>query len=121
MSDRHRLNDLLGMHIRFADGTDGDQVIDVRLAPGQRVRGLMNELEVEGLAVGRARPGTLFGYDRFPHQGPWMIRTVVRFVHRHSGYLAWSEIERIDWQARIVHARTTGLHDLTAARAPAVG
>lgn len=33
MTERHRLNDLLGLHVRFADVTDGDRVIDPRQGP----------------------------------------------------------------------------------------
>ena len=84
---RHRLNDLLDMRIRFADGTDGERVTDVRLVPGERVRGQLNELVIEGLIVGRRRPGTLFGYDRNPHQGPWLVRVVIAYLHRHTGYV----------------------------------
>jgi hypothetical protein len=109
MSERHCLNDLLGMHVRFADGTAGDQVTDVRLAPGDRVRGVLADLVTEGLIVGPRRPGTLFGYDRSPHRGPWMIAVVLRFLHRHTGYLPWDDVERIDWQEGIVYVRVTSL------------
>ena len=109
---RHRLNDLLGMHVRFADGTDGDQVIDVRLVPGDRVRGHLNELVTEGLVIGRRRPGTLFGYDRDPKQGPWLIRVIIRSLHRHTGYLEWTDVEGIDWAAGRVHVSRTRLRDL---------
>ena len=113
MSSRHRMTDLLGMHVRFADGRDGDQVIDVRLAPSSRVPGPLAELVVDGVIVGRMRPGTLFGYDRHPGQGPWLIRSVVRFLHRHTGYLEWDDIERVDWDARILRLRVDALRDLT--------
>ena len=116
MTQRHRLNDLLGMDIRFADGTDGDQVTDVRLVTGDRVRGQLAELVADGLVVGRRRPGTLFGYDRDPRRGPWMIRTVVRLLHRHTGYLEWDDVELIDWEARVVHVRRTSLRKLSMSR-----
>jgi hypothetical protein len=108
----HRLSDLLGMQVRFADGNTSDRVTDVRLVPGDRVRGQHSELVTEGLVVGRARPGTLFGYDRNPRQGPWLIRAVVRFLHRHTGYVEWRDVERIDWVDRTVHLRTTALREL---------
>lgn len=113
MTGTHRLTDLLGMRIRFADGRDGDQVTDVRLSPSARVPGPLAEYVVDGLVVGRRRPGTLFGYDRHPSQGPWMIRAVVGWLHRDTGHLAWDDVVRIDWEARVVHVRTTGLRDLT--------
>jgi len=108
----HRLSDLLGMEVRFADGSTGDRVTDVRLVPGDRVRGQLSELVTEGLVVGRARPGTLFGYDREPEQGPWLVRTVVRLLHRHTGYAEWRDVDRVDWEGRIVHLRTTALREL---------
>jgi hypothetical protein len=112
MSTRHRLTDLLGMQVRFADGRDGDRVIDVRLAPSARVPGPLAELVVDGIIVGKMRPGTLFGYDRHPGQGPWIIRRVVGLLHRHTGYLAWEDVDRVDWEALVVHVRTTGLREL---------
>lgn len=116
MTTPHRMRDLLGMRVRFADGRHGDGVIDVRLAPSARVPGLLAELVVDGLVVGRRRPGTLFGYDRHPDQGPWAVRTAVRWLHRNTGYLAWEDVERVDWHAGVVHVRTTGVRELTPAR-----
>jgi hypothetical protein len=113
---RHRLNDLLGMTVCFADGSRGDCVTDVRLVPGDSIRGHLAELVTEGLVVGKRRPGTLFGYDRHPDQGPWMIRVIVRWMHRHTGYLQWSDVEQIDWEDREVHVTVTGLRDLQASR-----
>lgn len=113
MTGRHRLSDLLGMRVRFADGRDGDRVIDVRLVPSSAVRGRLNELVVDGLVVGKQRPGTLFGYDRNPTQGPWMIRRIVRSLHRHTGYLTWDDVDRVDWDERWVHVRRTDLRELT--------
>ncbi|HLN75391.1 MAG TPA: hypothetical protein VK204_00020 [Nocardioidaceae bacterium] len=113
MSTRHRLNDLLGMRIRFADGRDGNDVIDVRLAPSDRVRGLLSEYVVDGLIVGKMRPGTLFGYDRHPKQGPWVIRQVIRYLHRDTGYVGWGDVEDVDWDAQVVHLRVNDLEPLT--------
>ena len=112
MTGRHRMTELVGLHVRFADGRDGDKVIDLRLVPSARVPGPLAEYVVEGLLVGKMRPGTLFGYDRHPEQGPWMIRTVVRFLHRHTGYVAWSDVERVDWAAGVVHLRVAELREL---------
>jgi hypothetical protein len=109
---RRRLNELLGMHVRFADGRDGEKVIDVRVEPGDRVRGTLSELVVEGFVIGKGRPGSLFGYDRDPSMGPWMIRVIVRALHRHTGYTRWADVERVDWESRIVHLRTNELQDL---------
>jgi hypothetical protein len=109
---RHRLNDLLGMSVRFADGRDGERVMDVRVAPGDRVRGALSEQVVVGFVIGKGRPGSLFGYDRRPAMGPWLIRVVVRFLNRHTAYLPWSDVERIDWESRTVHLRVNELQDV---------
>jgi len=110
----HRFNDLLGMHVRFADGRDGDQVIDLRLTSSDRVPGPLAELVSEGVIVGRMRPGTLFGYDRNPDQGPWLIRVVVRALHRHTGYVAWEDVDHIAWDDGVVQLRVNELANLTA-------
>lgn len=110
----HRFNDLLGMHVRFSDGRDGDNVIDLRLTSADRVPGPLAELVVDGVIVGRMRPGTLFGYDRNRDQGPWLIRTVVRALHRHTGYVDWTDVDHIDWHEGVVHLRVNELTDLTA-------
>lgn len=112
MSDRHRLSSLLGMHVTFADGRDGDQVTDVRLVEGDQGQGAIGELVVAGLVVGRRRPGTLFGYDRHPSMGPWALRALVRFVHRRTGYLAWDDVAGIDWDDRTVRLRVSSLRPL---------
>jgi hypothetical protein len=105
VSQRHRLDDLLGMTVRFRDTSLERQVIDVRLAPSSRVPGPLAELVVSGMIVGSQRPGTLFGYDRHPHQGPWLIRTIVRWLHRNSGFVEWADVESIDWHGRVVTVR----------------
>lgn len=117
----HRFNDVLGMHIRFADGRDGDHVIDLRLTPSERVSGPLAELMVEGVIAGKMRPGTLFGYDRNREQGPWLIRTVLRALHRHTGYVAWEDVDRIDWDSRVVHLRVNQLGDLTTVSTNSTG
>lgn len=109
---KRRLSDLIGMRVRFADGDEGREVIDVRLSATDTARGHLPELAVSGLLVGRARPGTLFGYDRDPDMGPWLVRTVVRAIHRHTGYLEWSDVEQVDWDARLVRVRIAGVRDM---------
>ncbi|WP_456698590.1 hypothetical protein [Aeromicrobium sp. P5_D10] len=99
--DRHRFSRLAGMRVILRDGTAHDLVTDVRLAQGP-VRGHLPTLTVDGMIVGRNRPGTLFGYDRNCQQGPWLIQQILRWVHRHAGYVDWSEIASIDWEARTV-------------------
>lgn len=103
--NRHRLSDLTGMTVRFADGRDGDQVTDVRLTR-EGSRGHLQKLVTDGIIVGCNRPGTLFGYDRDRQHGPWMVQRLLRLVHRHTGYAQWSDIDVIDWESRVLHLTT---------------
>lgn len=109
---RHRFSRLAGMSVRFSDGTEGDQVTDVRMAKGAR-RGHLPGLRVEKLIVGRNRPGTLFGYDRDRQHGPWIIQKVLAWVHRHTGWVDWSDVEHVDWDARVVTLSRATLHPVT--------
>jgi sporulation protein YlmC with PRC-barrel domain len=96
----HRLNELLQMPVQDRDGVRLGRVLDVRLEadasdPGNRIR-------VIGLVVGRGRPGSYFGYDRRPDMGPWMVRTVVRWLHRHSAYVDLDDLDELDWDAGVI-------------------
>ncbi len=96
---RRRLNDVLNLTVRGADGRELGQVLDVRL---ERRRDEPLQLVVQGLVVGRGRPGGFLGYDRDPHQGPWLLNRLVRRIHRHSGYLPWSDVAGIDWDGQVM-------------------
>ena len=96
----HRLNDLLQMTVQDLAGRRIGRVLDVRLEhetiePGERLR-------VTGFVVGQGRPGSYFGYDRRPDMGPWLVNRVVRWLHRHSAYVAIDDVDNLDWVARII-------------------
>ncbi len=54
--------------------------------------------------VGHGRPGSLLGYDRRGDQGPWLVRTVVRRLHRHSA-IAGVDASDISWAEETVRLR----------------
>jgi hypothetical protein len=112
LPNRHRLSELLGMHVVFADGRDGDQVTDVRLVQDGPINGRSDELVVSGFIVGRRRPGTLFGYDRHPSMGPWVLRLLVRFLHRRTGYLTWDDVAVVEWDRQTLRLRVDTLRPL---------
>src|SRR3546814_4012788 len=64
------------------DGEELGRVLDVRVSN----RG--GDLECRHLIVGRARPGTMLGYDRSRHMGPAVLSHLVRWLHRHTGQVA---------------------------------
>ena len=79
-----------------------------RRSPGERIR-------VIGLVVGHGRPGSYFGYDRRPDMGPWLVRVVVRWLHRHSAYVdAARTCVELDWDAGVVRVDPTQLQPLEA-------
>lgn len=100
----HRLGHLLGMEVTGTDGPLG-RVVDVRLRP--EAPGLV----VTSLIVGRARPGTLLGYDRSNEQGPWVISRIMGWLHRHTGLLDLAGVEELDWAEGRVRA-SEGLQPL---------
>jgi sporulation protein YlmC with PRC-barrel domain len=107
-----RLNQLLQMPVQDPAGHRLGRVLDVRLEretiePGERIR-------VIGLVVGRGRPGSYFGYDRRPDMGPWLVRVVVRWLHRHSAYVDLGDLAELDWDAGVVRVDPTRLQPLEA-------
>jgi hypothetical protein len=98
---RHRrMGDLLGLDV-VLDGTPGGAVLDARLVP----RHDAGQLAVTELIVGRGRPGSLLGYDRGDFNGPWLVSTIVRMLHRHTGRLPLDAVDDVDWEAGVVRAR----------------
>ena len=107
-----RLNQLLQMPVQDLDGVRLGRPQDVRLAreatdPGERIK-------VIGLVVGRGRPGSYFGYDRRPDMGPWLVRSVVRRLHRHSAYVDLADLEELDWDAGVIRVDSARLQPLKA-------
>jgi sporulation protein YlmC with PRC-barrel domain len=96
---RRRLNEVLHLEAVAPDGTSLGQVLDVRLS---RVRTEPLQLVASGLVIGRGRPGGYLGYDRDGKQGPWLLNRLVRWLHRHSGYVPMTQVVSVDWDDRRV-------------------
>jgi hypothetical protein len=86
------MDDLLGMPVTV-EGQAVGRVLDVRLEP----RRPESRLVLRSLIVGRGRPGSLLGYDRGDFNGPWLVATVVRWLHRHTRELSMDAVTDIDW------------------------
>lgn len=96
-----RLSPLLDLRLVGAGAADrGVRILDLVLAPDGDDR-----LAAAGLVIGRSGPGTLFGYHRHPDQGPWLIRTIVLAMHRHTRVVPWTGVKGIDWDAGTVELR----------------
>jgi len=91
---RHRLGELLSMAVEAPEGQR--RILDLRLDERHRVRSLV---------IGHGRPGAMLGYDeregRTPNQGPALVRTIVRALHRHAREVPF-DLVRIDWQEQRV-------------------
>lgn len=96
---RRRLNDVLQLEARTPGGEPLGQVLDLRL---RRVSREPARLVAHGILVGRGRPGSYLGYDRDDKQGPWLLNRLVRWLHRHSGYVPMSDVAYLDWEAQTI-------------------
>jgi sporulation protein YlmC with PRC-barrel domain len=96
----HRLGRLTGMDVLDPDGPRRGRVLDARFEPDEAGR-----LVLCSLIVGRGRPGSMLGYDRRAEQGPWLVRIVVRWLHRHSVIVAADDAD-IDWAGATVRLRS---------------
>lgn len=115
-SDRHRLSELLGTAVVDLDGNVVGHVNDVRLGPGPAVHGTRAELVVEGIIVADRHAGSLLGYDRRREQGPWLVRRIVRYLHRRARYLPWSDVAELDWSSRTLVTANVAGTELEASR-----
>jgi sporulation protein YlmC with PRC-barrel domain len=106
--DAYRLGRLTGMGVLDPEGTRIGRVLDARFEPKHSGsdRDSGNEhLVLCSIIVGHGRPGSLLGYDRRADQGPWLVRIVVRWLHRHS-VIVDAEDAAIDWAAGTVRLRS---------------
>jgi sporulation protein YlmC with PRC-barrel domain len=90
-----RLSDLLGCAVHDHEGVGLGTVTDVRLAQAGRIQGLSAELLVESLLVSPRNTGSLFGYERRAEQGPWLVRALVRGLHKNAFRVPWNDVA--DW------------------------
>ncbi len=105
---RHRLGELLRMPVR---GLPSEvRVLDARLDADPDGPGLHR---VVALVIGPGRPGSLLGYERKEVAGPWLVRSVVRWLHRDTRLLWLDPSVVIDWSIGEVRvgegARIVGL------------
>lgn len=100
---------LLGMDVH-CEGEALGRVTDVRVE--RRGGGREPRFVCTHLVVGRGRPGSMLGYDRQQEMGPVLLGRVIRWMHRHTGQIAMSEVTDIDWSAGAIQCRDT-LSELT--------
>jgi len=87
-----RASELIGRQVRGSDGRPLGVVTDLRCVQDGPVRGTMAAFRVDALVVSHRYTGSLLGYDRRTQQGPWLIRAVIRLLHRNLLVVPWEAV-----------------------------
>ncbi|HET7475432.1 MAG TPA: hypothetical protein VFJ97_05345 [Dermatophilaceae bacterium] len=98
------LGQLLQCQVRDADGRALGGVNDVHADlrwDGDRVGAIV----VTDLSFGPRGTGSVLGYNRDRHQGPWLVGKLVRFLHRRELRAPWPDVAEVDLRGRVVRLR----------------
>lgn len=88
-----KASDIIGRPVLDSAGRRLGVVTDLRCIQDGPLRGAMAAPRVHQVVVSPRRVGSMLGYDRREQQGPWLIRLVVRWLHRDLVVLPWESIE----------------------------
>lgn len=100
-----RVSELIGATVYGPDGERIGVVEDVRLAQDGPPQGHLHaRIRVAGLIVAPRRYVRLWGYERRPDIGPWLIRAIVRRLSHGAHGVRWSDV-RWDPVAGVVRCR----------------
>jgi hypothetical protein len=88
-----RASELIGLPVLDASGQHVGIVTDLRCVQDGPLRGAMAAPRVRVVLVSSRHTGALLGYDRREQQGPWLIRVVIRRLHRQLRIIAWDDLE----------------------------
>jgi PRC-barrel domain len=91
-----RANELIGRDVVDSAGARVGVVTDLRCVQDGPLRGAMCLPRVHALVVSRHHVGSMLGYNRRPEQGPWLVRTIVRALHRGLMVVPWSQVASWD-------------------------
>ena len=94
-----RAGELLGRPVRDAAGRGIGRVREIRTEAVPGGDGIPR-LVVRGLVVGSTRV-RLFGYQRHAQRGPAPLVALVRWLHRHSRYVGWADVDLSGPEVRV--------------------
>jgi sporulation protein YlmC with PRC-barrel domain len=97
--ETRRLGTLTGMDVMEPDGRRVARVLDARFGPAAS-----GALVLRSLIIGHGHPGGLLGYDRRKRMGPWLVRRIVGWLHRHTSVVQADDVQ-ILWNNEQVHLR----------------
>jgi hypothetical protein len=101
-----RAGELIGRDVIDRDGHHVGVVTDLRCVQDGPLRGTMAAPRLDALLVTPRHTGALLGYHRPTQHGPWLIRTLIKRLHRHARLIPWAAVTAHDPQ--IVIDTTTG-------------
>jgi hypothetical protein len=94
-----RARDLIGLSVVDSAGQRLGIVTDLRCVQDGPLLGAMHAPRVYALIVSSRHAASLLGYDRREQQGPWLLRRIVRAMHRNMQLVPWSAVA--DYEGRI--------------------
>ena len=91
-----RASELIGAEVVDASGAHIGVVTDLRCVQDGPLRGAMCAPRVTALLVSPHHFGSTLGYDRRAQQGPWLVRVIVRSLHRNMRVVPWEQVASHD-------------------------
>jgi hypothetical protein len=91
-----KASDLIGRPVLDSAGRRLGVVTDLRCVQDGPLRGAMAAPRVRSVVVSRRRTGSMLGYDRRGQQGPWLVRLIVRWLHRDLLIVPWESVRLTD-------------------------
>jgi hypothetical protein len=88
-----RASELIGLPVLDQGGQPLGIVTDLRCVQDGPLRGAMAAPRVRAVIISRRHTGALLGYDRRDQQGPWLIRIIVRRLHRQLRIVDWEDLD----------------------------
>jgi hypothetical protein len=98
-----RASDLLGARVVSAGGDEIGIVTGLLCtSDGPKYGGTLPAPVLRQLQVARHPFGGALGYQGGEQSGPWLIRIVMQWLHRHDRVVDWDDVDRVgDGQVRL--------------------
>jgi hypothetical protein len=91
-----RASDLLGARVLTSTGEDLGIVSGLRCTPdGPKKRGTLPAPRLRAVVVTPRGLGAVLGYRQQEQRGPWLVRVIMRRLHRHDRVIGWDDIREV--------------------------
>jgi hypothetical protein len=92
-----RASDLLGARVVTAGGDEIGVVIGLRCtSDGPKKRGSLPAPRLRAIVVGHRGIGAALGYQQEKQRGPWLIRSMMRRLHRDDRVVDWADVDGVE-------------------------